>query len=105
MVLQLCVALGANVWVTSGDERKISKAVELGAKGGVIYKHSETLPHRRLSTFSLTQKSAEDWPSQLQSKLGRGLRLDVVIDSGGGDICAQTFPLLKHGAIIVCYGM
>lgn len=36
--LQLCVAKGANVYVTSGDEEKIAKAVKLGAKGGVNYK-------------------------------------------------------------------
>ncbi|KZV85528.1 NAD(P)-binding protein, partial [Exidia glandulosa HHB12029] len=86
VALQLCVALGAKVWVTSGDERKIAKAVELGAQGGVNYK-------------------SQDWPSQLQSKLGRGFLLDVVIDSAGGDICVKTLSILKHGAIIVCYGM
>ncbi len=36
--LQLCVARGANVYVTSGGEDKIRKAVALGAKGGVSYK-------------------------------------------------------------------
>ena len=38
MALQLCVAKGANVYVTSSSEDKILKAVELGAKGGVNYK-------------------------------------------------------------------
>lgn len=41
VLLQLCVAIGANVWVTSSDETKISKAIELGAKGGVNYKSRE----------------------------------------------------------------
>lgn len=38
--MQLCIAKGANVYVTSGNEEKIKKAVEYGAKGGVIYKSS-----------------------------------------------------------------
>ena len=38
LALQLCVALGANVYVTSGSEDKIRKAVALGAKGGVSYR-------------------------------------------------------------------
>jgi NADPH:quinone reductase-like Zn-dependent oxidoreductase len=38
LALQLCVAKGANVYVTSGSEDKIRQAVELGAKGGANYK-------------------------------------------------------------------
>ena len=38
VALQLCLAKGATVYVTSGDEEKIQKAVALGAKGGVNYK-------------------------------------------------------------------
>lgn len=41
IALQLCVALGANVYVSSGNEEKIRKAVSLGAKGGVNYKAGE----------------------------------------------------------------
>lgn len=40
LVLQICLAQGANVYVTSGSEDKIHKAIELGAKGGVSYKAS-----------------------------------------------------------------
>ena len=46
VALQLCVARGANVYVTSGSQEKIRKAVELGAKGGVSYKAGAFLqPH------------------------------------------------------------
>lgn len=38
LALQICVALGANVYVTSGSEEKIQQAIKLGAKGGVNYK-------------------------------------------------------------------
>lgn len=41
VALQLCVAKGANVYVTSGNSNKIEKALGLGAKGGVNYKSGE----------------------------------------------------------------
>lgn len=41
VALQLCLAKGANVYVTSGNEDKIRTAVALGAKGGVNYKNGE----------------------------------------------------------------
>ena len=43
LALQLCVAKGANVYVTSGNEEKIRKAVALGAKAGFNYKNSKYL--------------------------------------------------------------
>jgi NADPH:quinone reductase-like Zn-dependent oxidoreductase len=39
--LQLCVAQGANVYVTSSSEEKIRKAVALGAKAGVNYRNGK----------------------------------------------------------------
>ena len=36
--LQLAVAQGALVYVTSGSEEKIKKAIEMGAMGGANYK-------------------------------------------------------------------
>lgn len=44
LALQLCVAMGAIVYVTSGSEEKIRKAVSLGAKDGVNYKSGEEGP-------------------------------------------------------------
>jgi len=37
VALQLCLALGANVYVTSGNPAKIEKAISLGAIGGANY--------------------------------------------------------------------
>ncbi|TNY18484.1 hypothetical protein DMC30DRAFT_426415 [Rhodotorula diobovata] len=84
--LQLAVAAGANVWVTSSSADKIKRAQELGAKGGVNYKD-------------------DDWPKQLQALLP-SLRphLDAVIDSAGGPIVTQLLRLLKDGAVVSCYG-
>ena len=86
-VLQFGVAFGANVYVTSGDQAKIDKAVKLGAKGGVIYKNKE-------------------WHKELQKMLPKGRPfLDAVIDGAGGDIVPKTARLLKPGGVIAQYGM
>ncbi|KAJ7473746.1 NAD-P-binding protein [Mycena galericulata] len=92
IALQLCVALGASVYVTSGDARKIDKAIKLGAKGGASYKD-------------------DDWPVQigalLKQNAGGGVRpvLDAVIDGGGDDIMRKTSLYLKSNGRVVCYGM
>lgn len=50
-----------------------------------------------------------NWPSHIGTMLakngGSDGVLDVVIDSGGGDIMTQTSKILKHGGRVVCYGM
>ncbi|KAG5635627.1 hypothetical protein H0H81_010588 [Sphagnurus paluster] len=90
IALQLCIAKGASVYVTSGSAEKIKKAVALGAKGGVSYKD-------------------KNWPAQLAALLGKNKdgkkELDVVVDSGGGEIMTQTGKILKQGGRVVCYGM
>ena len=50
LALQLCVAKGANVYVTSGDEEKVRKAIEFGAKGGANYKNSKPVIFFVMST-------------------------------------------------------
>ncbi|KIJ61516.1 hypothetical protein HYDPIDRAFT_115660 [Hydnomerulius pinastri MD-312] len=90
LALQLCLAKGANVFVTSGSEDKIQKAKALGAIAGVNYKSKE-------------------WANQLakilqQQTAGSGL-IDAVIDSGGGDIMGQVNKILKPGGKVVVYGM
>ncbi|OJA20394.1 hypothetical protein AZE42_05355, partial [Rhizopogon vesiculosus] len=90
LAMQLCLARGANVYVTSGSEEKIRKATSLGAKGGVNYK-------------------SKDWPSQLAGLLaencGSPAKIDAVIDSGGGDIMTRVNSILKQGGKVVVCGM
>lgn len=90
IALQLCIAKGASVYVTSGNPEKIQKAIALGAKGGANYKD-------------------KDWPAEIgalvQSHNQKGTMLDAVIDSGGGDILGQISNYLKQGGKVVCYGM
>ncbi|KAH9079685.1 hypothetical protein EDB83DRAFT_2504048 [Lactarius deliciosus] len=85
LALQLCLALGARVFVTSGSDAKLERAVALGASGGVNYRH-------------------RDWPKTLEKILG-GTLLDSVIDSAGGPISQQVGRVLRLGGRIVLYGM
>jgi NADPH:quinone reductase-like Zn-dependent oxidoreductase len=87
MVLLFAVAEGCNVYVTSGDQGKIDKAVKLGAKGGVSYKE-------------------KDWEKKLQGMLPKERKfLDAIVDGAGGDVVNKGSRLLKAGGIISIYGM
>jgi zinc-binding alcohol dehydrogenase/oxidoreductase len=86
-VLQFAVALGAEVWVTSGSDEKIEKAVALGAKGGVNYKDS-------------------NWLKNLMAATGadRSGYFDVIIDSAGGAGFAKLIDAATAGARICFFG-
>ena len=86
IALQLCLARGANVYVTSGSEEKIARAIGLGAKGGVNYKNGRPTPSaaacpltiRTRVRFSLLAEragkaAAARWAEQLERRhrLGR----------------------------------
>lgn len=54
--------------------------------------------------------NTEDWPKQIGKLLsshseGGSKLLNSIIDSGGGEIIAQSSNILNFGAKIVCYGM
>lgn len=77
MVLLFAVAAGCNVWVSSGNQEKIDRAVRLGAKGGVNYKE-------------------EGWEKKLRGSLPKERPyFDAIIDGAGGDIVAKGVKLLK----------
>ncbi|KAF9693349.1 hypothetical protein EKO04_008936 [Ascochyta lentis] len=87
MVLLFAVAEGCNVYVTSSDAGKISKAVALGAKGGVSYKEKE-------------------WEKKVVDLLPDDRKfLDAIVDGAGGDVVSKGSRLLKPGGIISIYGM
>jgi NADPH:quinone reductase-like Zn-dependent oxidoreductase len=76
-VLQFAVAMGINTYVTSGTQDKISKAKEMGAKGGVSYK-------------------TDGWEKELKKQLPKDRPyLDAIIDGAGGNIIAKATRLLK----------
>lgn len=85
--MQFSIARGAAVFVTSSSQQKLCKAKELGASAGVNYQDL-------------------DWEKTLLKLLPKTRPyLDVVIDGAGGDIVNRTSSLLKHGGIIVSYGL
>jgi len=75
-------AAGANVYVTSGSDQKIEKALKMGAKGAYNYKRETTY--------------ADLW----KTKGG----FDLVIDSAGGDQLNSFIKILKPLGKIVFYG-
>lgn len=80
--LQFAIAAGCEVWVTSGSEEKIAKAIEMGAKGGVNYKN-------------------EAWAKELQSQAGG---FDVIVDSSISETFNEFVTLCNTGGRIVFYG-
>lgn len=87
VAVQLAVAAGAEVWVTSGSDEKIMKAIQLGAKGGINYKNPT-------------------WFRDLLVK-ARGTKLgyfNVIIDSAGGSGFSKLIDIAAPGARICFYG-
>jgi NADPH:quinone reductase-like Zn-dependent oxidoreductase len=82
LALKWAVALGARVFVTSGDEAKLAQARQMGAAGGVNYR-------------------AADWDKQLAKMTGG---VDVVIDGTGGPAFKGCFSVLKPAGRLVVYG-
>lgn len=80
--LQLAIAAGCKVFVTSGSGDKIDRARQLGASAGVNYK-------------------AQDWAEQLLQFAGG---FDVIIDSALGDGFAKLPDLCNPGGRIVVFG-
>ncbi|MCH7524060.1 MAG: zinc-binding dehydrogenase [Bacteroidetes bacterium] len=80
--LSFAVALGAEVYVTSGNDHKILKAIKLGAKGGVNYKNS-------------------DWSTKLL-QMAKGF--DVIIDSAAGKGFTELTEMTNPGGRIILFG-
>lgn len=75
-------AAGANVYVTSGSDEKVEKAMKMGARGAYNYKKESTY--------------TDLW----KTKGG----FDVVIDSAGGDQINNFIKVLRPHGRIVFYG-
>jgi zinc-binding alcohol dehydrogenase/oxidoreductase len=80
--MQFALAIGAEVYVTSGDDTKIERAISLGAKGGANYNDA---------TFA----------KKLQAEIGG---FDVIIDSAAGEGFAQFARLANAGGRIAFFG-
>lgn len=82
LAMQMALAAGADVYVTSGSNEKIQQAMALGAKGGVNY-HDTT------------------WPQTLK-KLSGGIH--KVIDGAAGRSLGLAIECLQPGGVAVNYG-
>ena len=81
--IQIAVALGARVFVTSSTASKLARARELGAEAGVSYEDS-------------------DWPERIRQLAGGGL--DAAIDSFGGPSWEGALRALRTGGSLVSFG-
>ena len=80
--MQFAIAAGAEVYVTSSSEEKIAKAVQLGAKAGVLY-------------------NQENWQKAFVKTYGE---MGIVIDSACGNGFAALIDVLGFGGRIAFYG-
>jgi zinc-binding alcohol dehydrogenase/oxidoreductase len=80
--LQFALKTGCEVWATSGDEAKLTRATALGAKGGANYKEA-------------------GWAKKLREVAGE---FDVIIDGAAGPGLADLVDIAAPGGRIVIYG-
>ena len=83
LAAQFCIARGAEVWVTSGSNEKLTRAQALGAHGGINY-------------------HADHWVKTLTQQAS-GL-FDVIIDSAGGVAFGPLLDAATPGGRIVFFG-
>lgn len=81
-VFSFASAAGANVFVSSGSDAKIEKALRMGAKGAYNY------------------KSTAEFPDLWKTRGG----FDLVIDSAGGDQMNNYIKMLRPAGKVVFYG-
>ena len=80
--LQYAIATNGDVYITSGDDEKIEKAIALGANAGVNYKN-------------------ENWAETLKQHAGS---FDIIVDGTAGDGMDDLLNLAKPGGAMVLYG-
>ena len=79
---QFALAVGAEVYVTSGSQEKLDQVVKMGAAGGFNYKE-------------------EAWSKKALKNTGG---FNVIIDSAGGNSMNDYLRLIKPGGRLVHYG-
>jgi zinc-binding alcohol dehydrogenase/oxidoreductase len=82
MALQLAVAAGATVIVTSSSQAKIDKALAMGATGGFFY-------------------TSDGYASQVNAEFGP---VHLIVDGAGGDGYGELIDMVYPGGRIVNYG-
>lgn len=82
--LQIAVAMGARVLVTSGTPAKLARAAALGAAAGIPYRSEDV--------------------AQRVRELTAGQGADVVVDSGGQETLPISLAAVRKGGRIVHFG-
>ncbi len=82
-LIQFAIAAGARVFVSSSSEKKIKKAISLGAENGVLY-------------------TGDNWTKNLEELSGN--QFDLIIDSAAGENFGFFPSLLRTGGKIVIFG-
>lgn len=83
LALLMARALGARVFVTSGSDEKLRRALELGAESAANYR-------------------TQDWVAEVRKATGGGP--DLIIDGVGGATFEQALDVARPGGRIVSYG-
>lgn len=81
-LLQLAVAAGADVAVTTGSSDKARRCLDLGARAAVLY-------------------TDDGWQEEVRRAMGH---VDVVVDSYGAESFPTALPLLRRGGTFVSFG-
>jgi NADPH:quinone reductase-like Zn-dependent oxidoreductase len=84
LALQFALALGAKVMVTSTSDEKLGRAAAMGADYGVNSRHGDWVA------------SAQEWSG--------ATGVDVVVESLGGDMLANSLKTMRHGGRLVTFG-
>ena len=79
---QFAIAAGAEVYVSSSSEEKISRALELGAHGGINYRD-------------------ENWAKEFRARHGQ---MHLIVDGAGGKDYARLLDIARTAGRIVNYG-
>jgi zinc-binding alcohol dehydrogenase/oxidoreductase len=83
IALQLAVAAGATVIVTSSSQAKIDKAIAMGVTAGFLY-------------------TQEGYASRLKDRFGP---VYLIVDGSGGDVYGELIDIVCPGGTIVSYGI
>lgn len=84
LLVQLAKREGAQVIATASSPEKLAFAQSLGADAGVNYTEA-------------------DWPQRIVEANG-GKKVDLILETVGGEIYSQSFACLKTGGSMIVYG-
>lgn len=101
--LQLAVAKGCDVFVTSSKPAKLAAAREMGAKGGVLYTDA-SWPKQLAALLASSTGSSPSPAASLNSRSPLDTMFDLVIDGSGGPALNEYLRLVRSGGKIVLYG-